>query len=169
MATLLPRDPTMSLQYSAVLTMVQTMGMSSSGILICHSVVPAAAVAVTEPDAVLGSLPVSLLAYARSTLCKTELLRHRRLNEHGHLSYQQGLLQINYVLVPGLPTRAWYQQHGYVSVWSSTMVGNCSCMACHIVHKVKHVGQHFRTLCEPAQQAIHIHWLSLYTACLTAS
>lgn len=50
----------MSLQYSAVLTMVHTTGMSSSPILICHSLVPAEAVAFTEPEAVLGSRAISL-------------------------------------------------------------------------------------------------------------
>ena len=63
--------------------------------------VPAAAVAVTEPDAVLGSLPVSLLAYARSTLCMTGRLRHRGPGKHGQLCCHQGLLQVDYVLVPG--------------------------------------------------------------------
>jgi len=60
LATLLPKEPTISLQYSAVLTMVHTTGMSSSAILICHSLVPAEAVALTEPEAVLGSRAISL-------------------------------------------------------------------------------------------------------------
>ena len=64
----------MSLQYSAVLTMVHTTGMSSSGILICQSVVPAEAVAFTDPEAVLGKRPISLPAYALSTLCRHEQL-----------------------------------------------------------------------------------------------
>ena len=70
LATLLPKEPTISLQYSAVLTMVHTTGMSSSGILICQSVVPAEAVAFTDPEAVLGKRPISLPAYALSTLCR---------------------------------------------------------------------------------------------------
>lgn len=52
--------------------MVQTTGMSSSGILICQSVVPAEAVALTDPEAVLGKRPISLPAYALSTLCRQQ-------------------------------------------------------------------------------------------------
>lgn len=65
----------MSLQYSAVLTMVHTTGMSSSGILICQSTVPAEAVALTEPEAVLGRRAMSLPAYALTTLCRRQSIQ----------------------------------------------------------------------------------------------